>query len=415
MVPLALAVATQIAGIASQLLVVAVVAWAWGAAGQGEYGVVKSWNDFFAGILPFGLPQGFVYAVNRSIFTPQQLQQWSMHLSLAAFAIGLGAAFIGYSSGFLPHREGLLGGILLLAIAAGGSTYFALVRGIYLTVNHGIRFSLLTITPAIALAASVLVQLGGAMPRFETVFAIAAAASTAAAWLAAREFAPAEPLPLERSSFRTVLSQSLNALLQGFFLVFQPVLTFAILRLSGAGLVVLGHFNLALVAALSLNSVVAMTAPILYNHWSKTLGHGAFPALARGLLKVSALVGLACMAGIFVIAAFLPSVLGGEFKDAVVPIQLMGLLAIPLIFSRLCQPALLAVGAAGVATQVGLMRVVVLCAMLGISAALRWDMLLCASLSWVLAEWLSVLLLLILLRNAFGRSATPSIIPDGSL
>lgn len=391
--PLALAVATQLVGIGSQFLVVIMVARSWGAHGQGEFALVKSWNDFLCGLIIFGLPQAFVYVINKDLIKPRQLESWSRKYCLAIIVPVALANGVAYYSGFLPHSLDAARSIAVLSIAVVLYTYFSLIRGIYLTVNDRLRFSGFTIAPAIVLAISVLASLGGPLPHFEFIYTMVGLASAIVAWIAARPLPPAPAMVLDVESKRIVVSQAFNAFVQSVLIAIQPFVTFAAIRAVGGNLASIGNFNLALVAVLAINAAVAMISPVLYNHWSKTLEPGHFPNLLYRFLAISSVGGLLGGVAFYLGADAVPLIAGEGFDAAIVPIKVMGLISAPLIFTRLCLPALLALGLPALATWTGLCRLASLLIFIAGGTFAGLNALLGSTVAWVVAEWVAAFIL----------------------
>jgi O-antigen/teichoic acid export membrane protein len=348
---LILNVVIQTLGAASSFVVIAGLARVAGPAVQGEYAVYKSLVDVQVALLTLGLPSGFVYVVNKGLIPGAVLAKWSTRgLPLFLFASStITFAYLALRSGE-PSRS-LATTTALLALAVAATTFYALMRGIVLTQTDGAGFAWLSALPPISLM--VLAILGVALGTWSLAVSFAASALLAAVAAVAlrRRTAIRQPVAdAGPAAWTTLRKQSFHSFLQGLFQSGAIFATIAMMQVLGAGVVDVGHFNVASLAVVGPNLLVAMIAPVLYSRWTRTLTRSTRGPLVGRALRIAVGMQVLALGLVPVIAPLLAFLLGEDYRPAAVAMVPLLLAVLPLAATRVIAPALQATGDTAVAT-----------------------------------------------------------------
>lgn len=402
---LAKAVVIQGGGAAIGVATVVAVSRFLGPQQQGLFATYKNWFDIVSTVLLLGIPQGMIYAINKHYVSCGLAARLSLLMSVAAipFIIAIDAVEVRF--GYLPNASPVwLYGIIPLGIA--GYVYHGLARSVLLTREDGAVFSLLSSLPTIGIAGILAAQflLGG--PRMDAVFSCngVLCGTVAAVALRRHDLGGAAS---NSGWYRVLLRQSAHFFIQSVLFALQPLIVFFLLRRDGSGLGPVGLFSFSLVALVSANSLIGMLAPILYNHWSKSESHDIKLLVRTTLLRTSFALGTALTLFLYLLAPLTPWLVGNQFSGAEKLIRILSLAAIPLFFTRLAQPALMATNRTDIATRTGLLRI------LSVVVLMSWfGGLTGAAISWIVGEFVAALTLFYLVGTSSMLQEQPPIVND---
>lgn len=348
---LVLNVVIQTLGAASSFVVVAGLARVAGPAVQGEYAVYKSLVDVQVALLTLGLPSGFVYVVNKGLVPGAVLARWTARgvpLFLLAGAV-ITLAYLVLRAGE-PTRD-LATTTGLLAVAVAATTFYALMRGIVLTQTDGAGFAWLSALPPMSLMVLAITGVGLGTWSLAVSFATSALLAAAAAVVLQRRTRPPHVVAETDPTAWTILrSQSFHSFLQGLFQSGAIFATIAVMQVLGARVVDVGHFNVASLAVVGPNLLVAMIAPVLYSRWTRTLTRATRAPLVGRSLRIAAGMQVLALGLVPVIAPTLTFLLGEDYRPAAVAMVPLLLAVLPLAATRIIAPALQATGDTAVAS-----------------------------------------------------------------
>lgn len=148
-------IAIQMLGTISSLILVWLITRLYGTAVQGEFVLIKSWVDMLIVISGFGMPQSFIYAINKLGVSWEVLEKYTLRYIPIALVVNLLLTFIWFEC-IQPQSFLSTFNYVFVAIGISCLTGFTLLRGLYLTQNDGSKFALITITPNILLLLSFL-------------------------------------------------------------------------------------------------------------------------------------------------------------------------------------------------------------------------------------------------------------------
>ena len=348
---LVLNVVIQTLGAASSFVVVAALARVAGPAVQGEFAVYKSLVDVQVALLTLGLPSGFVYVVNLGLIPAATLVRWSARGIPVFLVLGavITASYLATRSEPTEHGLVLTSGLLAVAVAA--TTFYALMRGIVLTQTDGAGFAWLSALPPISLMVLATCGVGFGWWSLAPAFAASALlAALAAVGLHRAKRVPEQVMEQAASAWSTLRKQSSHSFLQGVFQSGAIFATIAMMQVLGARVADVGHFNVASLAVVGPNLLVAMIAPVLYSRWTKTLTReGRGPLIGRSL-RIAAVMQALALLLLPVITPTLTFLLGEDYRPAAVAMMPLLLAVLPLAATRIIAPALQATGDTAVAS-----------------------------------------------------------------
>lgn len=405
---LALTVIAQTASVALTLATSLFVARVGGAEAQGSLALVKSVIDLQVAVCSLGLPAGIVFMLNKA---------GTGHRPLFRLSIGYGAllllALSVFNIGLLivirPTLEG--GRIALMAVllgtAAALSTAYALQRGIVLVRSDGVIFSLLSVMPAIAIAAGVVVFLNQTPLPMEKAYAVSGLlcfiASSMYLRRSLRTFPQGGPSDIHWPMLR---GQSSQMFFQAVFLGLQFFLSNAWLEKVDSTLTMAGLFAIASMAVTLPNQLVSMVAPILYNRWSKTLDMAGYIVVRRRALALATGAQALSFLGIFLAPPVIPLVFGPPFAAAIPAVCILLCTPFAVIAGRILTPALQGMGNAKQVTWSCAIRLFLIVSTVPILRAVGLDPLIAISSSWLVGEY-GALFVLIVHSKSFSAVFSP--------
>ncbi len=404
---LAPVVAVQSLGAAASFGVVALLARVAGPEVQGEFAVYKSLVDVQVAILTLGLPSGFIYVINKGHYSTRSLIRLA---SGYVPVILLLSALL--TSAYLVNRGDALPGALttniaLVVVAAGATTYWALLRGIVLTISDRMAFAWVTALPPIVLMAVTLVGVGSGAWSLPTSFAASALVSVGTVLVVLRTVGvpPESPMTADRSSaLRILVRQSGHTLVQAVFLSGTIFTILWLMQHLGAEVDDLGQFSVAVLAVVGPNLVVGMVAPILYSRWSRSMSLAQRRRIIRTALRLAALLQVGTIVALPLVIPGITFLLGSEYRPGAVAMCIVLLAVLPLATTRMISPALQATGSTAVVTAAWGARLLTPIALVPLYRVLD-DVILWAAAAMVAGEYVAMAVMLVLSRVHVPRAA----------
>lgn len=375
----------QVLGVLMSFVTIIVVARWGGAATQGVFFTYKTLADFLSASILFGLPQAYVFLINKERASVSGLVAFSFLYSALATALALVAVFVQLKSSLLP-ATGFFAATAL-AMGVGGYVLHGLARGIILTRTIASAFSMFSVAPAILLLVAIVVQFSGDKPDFPMAIGCAGLLSGLAGAIWLMKLCRPRLRDLAHLPYWALVTQSLHTFIQSSLYAAQPVLTVVMFRARMATDSDIGNFSIAITAFAAINVGVSLLAPVLFNRWSKSISWDHYATLARrtywtaGILTV--LTGIALSAAQPVVGG----ALGDEYREAVLPVQLMALAVFPLLSTRFLSSAIHALGHPGVNSISCVLRLATVAAFFTGAYPFMDNMLVVGALSWVAGEW----------------------------
>lgn len=395
-------IVVQSIGPAALFFSVWLIAQQLGVEAQGQFAAVKSLLELLTACLLFGLPQSFVFGINKLQIERNQLVRWIIGYG-AAITLITGVLF--WTVRMMQWSAFDLGGSgansdIYLAFAVAGTVTYGLLRGVYLTISDGWRFSVLTISPALILSCITFVAIVTDHFNAVKIYALTGLLSALAAIFFLRAHTVLANYP--SLPWRPLLENGGAVFMQGLLSAAQPYLTLAFLRYHTVNYTDVAYFSLAMYVYQAGVIPLTMVAPILYSRWTSASTSNKkaeeLIQLLWGLIPVIALVAVAWIAAPWMLAiAF-----GESYERALPTIRIM-IATVPLFYLvQVGAPVLMSMGLFRINVVLVASRLVVcvvsLITLLYVYPAERAQM---AAWSWLVAESVTALFTCYAIKNAF--------------
>jgi hypothetical protein len=267
----------QAAGSAATVGAALLVASTLGLGAQGQFGLLRSWNDALTSAAVLGLPQSLLHLQYREQVPIAALRDWVLHyvIALAALLAVLATAVAWWWPAWAAARfdETTL---LVLAAVVPLSAAHLLARSLVLRGVGVVRYALITALPSLLIVAALLpICIAGARGGFVWALLVSAALSAAAAAglvrSASRGSAPESARV--RWSRRTLWTIGIETGAQNVLTAFSPALMLSTASLLGAPLADVGLVSLGLHVYQLFGVAAAYAAPQLYDRAARADRH----------------------------------------------------------------------------------------------------------------------------------------------
>ena len=265
-------VGIQMIGTLSSLLLVWMITRFYGISTQGQFVLIKSWVDLAVVFASFGLPQSFIFAINKLNISWQYLEKFTFRYIPVVFLICLFTTYIWFE--YLQEQNFLdIYNYLYIALGIGGLTGFSLLRGLYLTKNDGNKFALVTIAPNILLFVTFLVILFlfKNQLNISLLYMISGVFSFTIVMTLLSEFRiNIKAVSVNEIPWKAMVGNGFNVFIQSIFASLLPLGTYWLMSKFGFNNSEIGVLSIAFYVYLVFTLPLAMVAPIFYNRWSNS-------------------------------------------------------------------------------------------------------------------------------------------------
>lgn len=401
----------QSAGTGATLLLTLALARYAGPDTQAVFAKFRYWTDLAISIALFGLPQAYVYLINKDRISGEDLSQMTILYSLFITPIVLLFSLVSLNTGLLEPVERIPHVLTasLIAFGVGTLVYQRLERSIRLTRNDELGFSVVTALPALSLLFVYLFWFKwGSTLHYDVLYAAAALISTAAAIFIGRPKTGWRPTSLGNVGntlravgvvFPMMARHSSHSFFQAVLYAAQPAAAIWLLQAMGGSLADVSFFNIAALAVVLCNLLFQYLSPLAFNIWSKddrvldlgitrnrgftlSISVGLLFALAMPLLPWAATFGL-----------------GSAYAKAGGAMQIFALTAAPVVFTRFMSPAVHASGRPHWNTASSISRIGSALLVQLILTKMGLGPLAAASFGWLAGEWMAAALTLLLVSS----------------
>jgi O-antigen/teichoic acid export membrane protein len=384
-------------GTASPLATVIVIARLSGPRNQAIFSSFKSWMDLVSSIAVFGFPQAFVYILNKKLANTDNLLNFSIFYAAATSAIIFPLAMYSVYSGYNipPENQNVFIYSVMLTCGVCSIIFHRLVRAIYLTVDDGFKFSIITIAPAFFLLLAMTCAL--AFPKFHydiAFFVSGIFTILSALYWVRRLISRLSTYKFKIASLpkRALASQSIHAFAQSVTFTLQPVITIKLLHVYGVKLDGVAFFTSSVIMITAVNAVFSIISPILFNRWTAHMDSELMRRLLKSSHQIAAIFIPVSIFSFFADIEVIPFVFGKNYESAIWTFQIVSLAMAAVAFTRMISPAIHAAGRPDLNTVSCAVR---LTASVGIQVALSkagmMSPLAAAVCAWAIAEWLAAL------------------------
>jgi O-antigen/teichoic acid export membrane protein len=342
----------------SQLLLMLVLARAFGPVVQGEYVAWRVMLDLLVAGVGFGLPQSATYVINRSSVSAEHMLALLTLLAIPAVPLAMAAVWVWVSWGG-STLAGWSGSTLLIAsVTVALGALVACWRGVLLSYRDGAAFAVSMCLPAVPLLLvfSGATYVGGPLD-YDRLFLFAFAISAAIMLLILGSVWRRPSLQDLRSvPFRSLFTQGAHAFVQSLAFAAVPAVSVWLLQRIGVDPAAIGFWGVAALVFQGVASPLVMVAPVLFSRSTRAAptdarGQARRLALRLGAWSLPAALGLA-----LVVWFGLPAVFGSAYAAAAPASAVMVLLLPALMVSRILAPAVFGSGRAGWLSAIYVLR-----------------------------------------------------------
>lgn len=263
-------IAIQMLGTISSLILVWLITRLYGTAVQGEFVLIKSWVDMLIVISGFGMPQSFIYAINKLGVSWEVLEKYTLRYIPIALVVNLLLTFIWFEC-IQPQSFLSTFNYVFVAIGISCLTGFTLLRGLYLTQNDGSKFALITITPNILLLLSFLLLFLLCRTHVDVTLMYFFSGALSLLFIANRlgVFRKKNSIDdIYHVPWGILFSNGFNVFVQSVFSSLLPLGTYFLMIHLGFSSENIGAFSIAVYTYIVFTLPLSMVSPIFYNRWS---------------------------------------------------------------------------------------------------------------------------------------------------
>lgn len=313
-----------------------------GALEQGLFFSIKAAFDLLVTCFVFGFPQSSILEINYRKASRNSLYRHTIFYSLLVLVI-LSALLFSWKPAFVRS----FGDVLLISFGVSFTVAAFLVRAIYITVDDGPRYSLMTTAPTLFLALTCLlfvVIFNNVSRHVSLIFFFSALGTAWVTYLLAR---PKSSFHLQgnKPSSRKLLTMGLDAFMLSLSAIGQIFITYQYLKVY-ADQTDIGFFSVALAISNILAFPLQAISPMLLNRWS-LVNRGLNRVGFRLPIKLWTLFA-AFIGGMFLVVIVLPNaiwiILGAEYRPAILMIQIMVAYTAATVIQRIANLRLTALG-----------------------------------------------------------------------
>ena len=339
-------VGIQMIGTLSSLLLVWMITRFYGISTQGQFVLIKSWVDLAVVFASFGLPQSFIFAINKLNISWQYLEKFTFRYIPVVFLICLFATYIWFE--YLQEQNFLdIYNYLYIALGIGGLTGFSLLRGLYLTKNDGNKFALVTIAPNILLFVTFLVILFlfKNQLNISLLYMISGVFSFIIVMTLLSEFRiNIKAVPVNEIPWKAMVGNGFNVFIQSIFASLLPLGTYWLMSKFGFNNSEIGVLSIAFYVYLVFTLPLAMVAPIFYNRWSNSKDIQFVKLELLRFVKFGFLLIPILFIAYWLLPLVLPITFGNQVISSITPARLLLIATFALYYNNLMSCFLLSQG-----------------------------------------------------------------------
>jgi hypothetical protein len=248
-------IAIQATGSAATVLVALLITVQLGLSAQGQFSLLRTWNDALVTLAVLGLPQGLLQLQYRNLVPSAALQAWVLRYVGALAILALVAIAL------LPWSAWSV-----LALGMPLSAAHLLWRALLLRHVSKVLYAVITAAPAVLLLAAVGVVCAVQVPQyFAQAMLFSAAVSMVLSGAMLRPCASADLVAWSRRALWTV---GIESGVQNTLTAVCPALLLSTVKWLGAPLEQVGVVSLGLYVYQLLAIVGTYLAPMVYDRWA---------------------------------------------------------------------------------------------------------------------------------------------------
>lgn len=398
-------VGIQMIGTLSSLLLVWMIIRFYGASVQGQFVLIKSWIDLVVVSVSFGLPQSFIYAINKLNVSWEDLRQRTFIYIPFIWILGYVATYVWFEY-FQSQKFLSILNYILIAITIGNLTGFFLLRSLYLTKNDGNKFALISIMPNLSLFIIYLLSLavdkkGDSLSLVYMLSSLIALLFTGISLdkhKSADNISNKNPVP-----WKNIFSNGMNVFIQNIFGALMPLGTYWLMTKYGFNKEEVGVFSIAIYIYLMFTLPLAMIAPIFYNRWSNSKDFTVVKFEILRFCKIGIFLLPILLISYLLVPHILPIVFGKQVIPAIFSAQILLIATFALYYSTIFSCFLLSQGGFSVLSKSMILKVIICFVSMDIFLIFFDKSLVLIAFSWTISEVFMTSILLISIIRKYLR------------
>lgn len=329
----------QSIGTLSSMFLLVIIAKLQGVENQGFFSQIKGYFDIFLVIGTMGLPQSFIYLINKRKVSKIQVFKFSIWYVLIFVSFFLLVYMIIYGIGLhLIDLNFEVGFILIIALT--GYLFHSLCRGIYITYNSRIYFAIFTILPNVFLFIAIVFFVFLDFNKYS--FAYLASSSfliVIGLFFMKNAIENESTMQVNKLPLKNIFGYSGYSFFSNFFISLQLVLCYKYINFVGGSNKDIAYLSSSYYVFQIPTMLLAMLSPLLFNYMSDSLES------KNKLLfsKLKYMIGISIIGTLILysIASFLIGLLfGNQYSVTIEYVKIFSLAIAPAIISRLIMVAI---------------------------------------------------------------------------
>jgi len=327
-------IAIQFVGVLSSFIIILLIARLQGVENQGEFIKIKSYFDIFLVLGLAGLPQSFIYFINKFMATRTNFFRFSLKY-IVAFVVCLFFGLIILNSFSLLNNALNIDILLVLALASIGYISHGLWRGLYLTYNSKNHFALLTILPSLYLMLIVIVFIFFDNTNYQFIFLFSSVLLLITSYRFIRSsLNDAKVAIYNKVSTKELMQNGLYVFIHSVMLSLQVLTIYYLIEYFGGNSKDIGLFSSSYYVYQIPAVLLAMVSPLLFNFIVKN-SHQKRNVIRTSLL-FTGIISIFVSFGIYIFASSIVMTLfGREYSDAVGIMEILSFGIVPFVLQRI--------------------------------------------------------------------------------
>lgn len=342
------------------MLLLIVIANLQGVVNQGVFSRIKGYFDVFLVLGILGLPQSFIYLINKNVVSRKQIFIFSIW-----YILGFVTFFLIIFSLIFKLRIHISGidynEVLILIFALIGYLSQGLWRGIYITYNSKISFAIFTILPSVFLFFTILIFSYFNFNNYYCAYFMSSLLLLISSILFMKNV-----LVTEKENFikrklpiMKIFSYSGYSFFSTFFISLQLVLCYKFIDIVGGNSKDIAYLTSSFYIYQMPSILLGMLSPLLFNYMSNTI-ESKNELLFKNLKFILLISFLSSILIYFASSNIVNLLFGNKYLDIVDYVKLLSLAIVPAIISRLIMVALDTSGLFRINTLYSFSRLVIL-------------------------------------------------------
>lgn len=259
-------------GSLSSFLILFVILHVYGIEKQGIYANLMALIGFIVVLGVFGLPQSYIYLINKLNISRRRLCLFSVWFCFVVFVLLLIILYFNYYFNLNWIDSSLVSSsnLFLFSIASVSLILHGLLRGIFLTINQSVGFAFYSVLPAISMLACICFGIIFGCSNLQELSLISALLVLLfSIFIIIEIYRLNDSASIEKIPFWSLFNHGFHSFLQALFYSLQPLFAFWAIKFFNGGYKDVGYFNIGLFLLQGFLVPVTMLSPYLFEYLTK--------------------------------------------------------------------------------------------------------------------------------------------------